>query len=144
MPEANYKMKLGAMPEVRTFAATLGHIINSNYFYCARAKGEAIPAETDYENTLQTKAQLVKAMHDAIGYCSVVYDALTDATAMQTVIARGPSGPGHLVLRVQVLFNNIGHDCEVYGSLVGYFRTANLVPPSTAAVNAANSGGHGS
>jgi len=140
MLEANYKMKLGAMPEVRTFGATLGHIINSNYFYCSRAKGEAIPDETDYEMTPQTKAQLVKAMHAAVDYCSPVYESLTDETLTQTVLAKGATGPGRLVLRIQVLINNIGHNDEEYGNLVGYFRTANIVPPSTAAINAASGG----
>lgn len=140
MPEANYKMKLGTMPEVRTFGATLGHIINSNYFYCSRAKGEAIPDETDYEMTPQTKAQLVKAIHEAVNYCSPVYESLTDETIAQTVLAKGSTGPGRLVLRVQVLINNIGHNDEEYGNLVGYFRTANIVPPSTAAINAASGG----
>jgi DinB superfamily len=140
MPEANYKMKLGTMPEVRTFGATLGHIISSNYFYCARAKGEAVPDETDYETTTQTKDQLVKAMHEAVSYCSSVYESLTEATITQTVLAKSPTGPGRLVMRIQVLITNIGHNDEEYGKLVGYFRTANIVPPSSAPINSTNGG----
>jgi hypothetical protein len=141
MPEANYSMKIGTMPEVRTFGSMIGHIIDANYLFCAQAKGEADPATMKYETTPQTKDQLVKAMHDAITYCSSVYDTLTDATAMQMITPpAGPAGPARAQLRVAVLMRNIGHNNEEYGNLVGYFRAANLVPPSTAAANAAAAG----
>jgi uncharacterized damage-inducible protein DinB len=141
MPEANYGMKIGTMPEVRTFGSMLGHIIDANYLFCSMAKGEADPATMKYETTPQTKDQLVKAMHDALAYCSSVYDTLTDATAMQMVTPpAGPAGPSRPTLRVAILIRNIGHNNEEYGNLVGYFRAANLVPPSTAAANAAAAG----
>ena len=138
MPEVNYNMKIGTMTEVRTFGSMLGHIINANYLFCAQAKGETSPQTIDYEKTPQTKDQLVKAMHDAISYCSSVYDTLTDATAMQMLTPpAGPAGPARPQLRVAILIRNIGHNNEEYGNLIGYFRAANLVPPSTAAANAA-------
>ena len=142
MPEANYNMKIGTMPEVRTFASMLGHIIDANYLFCAQAKGEASPATMRYETTKDlTKDQLVKAMHDALAYCSTAYDTLTDATAMQMVTPpAGPTGQGRPALRVAILIRNVGHNNEEYGNLVGYFRAANLVPPSTAAANAAAAG----
>jgi uncharacterized damage-inducible protein DinB len=139
MPEANYGMKIGTMPEVRTFGAMLGHVVNANYYYCAMAKGEADPQTVDYEKTPQTKDQLAKAMHAALDYCGTVYDSLTDATAMQMVTVQGANGAGRPTLRVAILMRNVGHNNEEYGNLVGYFRAAGLVPPSTAA--AAASGG---
>jgi len=72
-------------------------------------------------------------MHAAIDYCATAYDSLTDATAMQMVTTQGPNGPGRAQLRVAILIRNVGHNNEEYGNLVGYFRTKNLVPPSTAA-----------
>jgi uncharacterized damage-inducible protein DinB len=144
MPEANYTMKIGTMTEVRTFGAMLGHIINANYLFCSQAKGEASPQTMDYEKTAQTKDQLVKAMHDAITYCSSAYDTLTDATAMQMITPpAGPAGPARAQLRIAILIRNVGHNNEEYGNLVGYFRAANLVPPSTAAANAAAAGRRG-
>jgi uncharacterized damage-inducible protein DinB len=141
MPEANYGMKIGTMPEVRTFGSMLGHIIDANYLFCSMAKGEADPATMRYETTPQTKDQLVKAMHDALTYCGSAYDTLTDATAMQMVTPpASPAGPSRPTLRVAILIRNIGHNNEEYGNLVGYFRAANLVPPSTAAANAAAAG----
>jgi hypothetical protein len=141
MPEANYGMKIGTMPEVRTFGAMIGHVINANYLFCSQVKGEASPQTVDFERTAQTKDQLVKAMHDAITYCSAAYDTLTDATAMQMVTPpAGPAGPARAQLRVAILMRNVGHNNEEYGNLVGYFRAANLVPPSTAAAAAAAAG----
>jgi hypothetical protein len=142
MPEANYGMRIGTMPEVRTFGSMLGHIIDANFLFCSMAKGEASPATMRYETAKDlTKDQLVKAMHDALAYCSAVYDTLTDATAMQMVTPpAGPAGPSRPTLRVALLMRNIGHNNEEYGNLVGYFRAANLVPPSTAAAAAAAAG----
>jgi uncharacterized damage-inducible protein DinB len=138
MPEANYNMKIGTMTEVRTFGSLLGHVINANYIFCSQVKGESSPQTVDFEKTPQTKDQLVKAMHDAIAYCSPVYDTLTDANAMQTLTPpAGPAGPARAQLRVGLLLRNVVHNNEEYGNIVGYFRAANLVPPSTAAANAA-------
>jgi hypothetical protein len=141
MPEANYNMKIGTMTEVRTFGSMIGHVINANYLFCSQAKGEASPQTINYETAAQTKDQLVRAMHEAILYCSAAYDSLTDTTAMQMITPpAGPAGPARAQLRVAVLMRNVGHNNEEYGNLVGYFRAANLVPPSTAAAAAAAAG----
>lgn len=133
MPEEKYSAKLGTQPETRTFAALMGHIINANYFFCAAVKGEADPQTTDYEKTPQTKAQITAAIQAAIDYCGPLYDSLTDATAMQMVTpAQVPGrGPGRPVLRVVGLMRNVIHNNEEYGNLIGYFRSNNMVPPSS-------------
>src|SRR5689334_6257340 len=41
MAEANYSFK--PIDGVRTFGQILAHVADSNYFYCARSKGEAPP-----------------------------------------------------------------------------------------------------
>src|SRR5579863_149293 len=141
MPEENFSMKLGTTPEVRTFGQMIGHVVNANYFFCAMAKGEADPQTVDYEHTAQTKAQLVAGMHAALDYCQPVYDSLTDATVSQMVTVPGQNGaPGRPQLRIGILLRNIGHNNEEYGNLVGYFRTKNLVPPSTAAASGGRRG----
>lgn len=145
MPEANFTMKLGTTPEVRTYGSLVGHVINWNCIFCARAKGEASPNTTDYENTPQTKDQLVKGMHAAIDYCGPMYDSLTDSSGMMMVTP--PAAPGHGPGRpysfIQPLVQNIIHSNEEYGNIVGYFRAANLVPPSTAAAAEAGAGRRG-
>jgi hypothetical protein len=142
MPEANSSMKLGTTAEVRTYGALLGHVIDGNYVFCSRAKGEANPQTTNYEKANLMKDQLVKAMHAAIDYCGPMYDSLTDASRMMMVIP--PTAPGRGSGRpypmVQQLIQNIIHNNEEYGNIVGYFRAANLVPPSTAAAAAAEAG----
>jgi len=142
MPDANFSMKLGTTPEVRTYGSLVGHVINANFFFCARAKGETSPNTTDYEKTPQTKDQLVKAMHSAIDYCGPMYESLTDASGMIMVTppAAAGRGPGRPYPFIQSLLYNIIHNNEEYGNIVGYFRAANLVPPSTAAANAAAAG----
>jgi hypothetical protein len=132
MPEENYSAKLGTTAEARTFAQMLGHTINSNFNACANAKGEKNPNTVDYEHTAQTKADLAKAMHAAVDYCTPIYDALTDATAMETITPQGPNGPGRPTTRGIILIRNIVHNNEMYGNLVGIFRAKNIVPPSTA------------
>ncbi len=66
-------------------------------------------------------------------YCAPLYESLTDATAMQMVTpptAQG-RGPGRPVLRVAGLLRNVIHNNEEYGNLIGYFRSNNMVPPSS-------------
>jgi hypothetical protein len=142
MPEANFTMKLGTTPEVRTYGSLVGHVINANFLFCSRAKGEANPQTVNYETTTQTKDQLVKAMHTAIDYCGPLYESLTDASGMMMVtpLAAPGRGPGRPYPFIQPLIQNIIHNNEEYGNIVGYFRAANLVPPSTAAANAAAAG----
>lgn len=145
MPDANFSMKLGTTPEVRTYGSLVGHVINANFIFCARAKGEASPNTTDYEKTPQTKDQLVKGMHAAIDYCGPMYGSLTDSSGMMMVTppAAAGRGPGRPYPFIQPLVQNIIHNNEEYGNIVGYFRAANLVPPSTAAAAAAGAGRRG-
>ncbi|HKV99317.1 MAG TPA: DinB family protein [Vicinamibacterales bacterium] len=125
MPEANYNFK--PVDTVRTFGQVLAHVADSNYFYCARSKGEAPPvADGTLEKTATTKAAIVKALGESVAYCDAVYGALTAASAADMVTAGNNQIP-----RVQPLFSNASHNVEHYGNLVTYFRMKNMVPPST-------------
>jgi hypothetical protein len=132
-PDDKYTVKLGTQPETRTFAALIGHIINENYLICSIAKGEADPLTKDYEKNPGTKADMAAAMQAAIDYCTPIYNALTDASAMEMVTppaapGRGPATPRP---RAAILIFNLAHNNEEYGNIVGYFRANNLVPPSS-------------
>jgi uncharacterized damage-inducible protein DinB len=133
MPEEKYSVKLGTQPETRTFAGLMGHIIDANYFFCSAIKGEANPETFQYEKTAQTKAQITAAIQAAVDYCAPLYESLTDATAMQMVTPPSAAGrgPGRPVLRVAGLLRNVIHNNEEYGNLIGYFRSNNMVPPSS-------------
>jgi uncharacterized damage-inducible protein DinB len=125
MPEADYGFK--PVDTVRTFGQLLAHVADSNYFYCARSKGEAPPVpDGTLETTATTKAAIVKALGESVAYCDAVYGSLTAASAAETVKAGNNQIP-----RVQPLFSNVSHNVEHYGNLVTYFRLKKMVPPST-------------
>jgi uncharacterized damage-inducible protein DinB len=125
MPEADYSYK--PVDTVRTFGQILSHVADSNYFYCARSKGEAPPVpDGTLEKTATTKAAIVKALRESVAYCDTVYAALTPTSAAETVKAGDNQIP-----RVQPLFSNVSHNVEHYGNLVTYFRMKKMVPPST-------------
>lgn len=125
MPEADYAFK--PVDGVRTFGEILAHVADSNYFYCARSKGEAPPVpDGTLEKTATTKAAIVKALGESVAYCDAVYSSLTAASAADIVQAGNNRIP-----RVQPLFANASHNVEHYGNLVTYFRVKKMVPPST-------------
>ena len=125
MPEADYSFK--PVDSVRTFGQILAHVADSNYFYCARSKGEAPPVpDGTLEKNATTKAAIVKALGESVAYCDAVYAALTPTSAAETVKAGNNQIP-----RVQPLFGNVSHNVEHYGNLVTYFRMKKMVPPST-------------
>jgi uncharacterized damage-inducible protein DinB len=125
MPEANYGYK--PVDTVRTFGQILAHVADSNYFYCARSKGEAPPVpDGTLEKTATTKAAIVKALNESVAYCDAVYASLT-ATSAADMVKTG----NRQIPRVQPLFANASHNVEHYGHLVTYFRMKEMVPPST-------------
>jgi uncharacterized damage-inducible protein DinB len=125
MPEADYSFK--PVDTVRTFGQILTHVADTNYFYCARSKGETPPVpDGSLEKTATTKAAIVKALGESVAYCDAVYAALTPTSAAETVKAGNNQIP-----RVQPLFGNVAHNVEHYGNLVTYFRMKKMVPPST-------------
>ena len=125
MPEANYSFK--PIDSVRSFGQILAHVADSNYFYCARSKGEPPPVpDGTLEKSATTKAAIVKALGESTAYCDAVYASLTAATAADMVKAGENQIP-----RVQPLFANVAHNVEHYGNLVTYFRLKKMVPPST-------------
>lgn len=134
MPEAEFAFQPGK--DVRTFGGFVGHITNSAYGYCSRAKGEANPNKEDFEKVL-AKAPLVAGLKAATAYCDVVYQAQTDASLID-LVAMGPSQQP----RGQILVQNLSHNNEHYGNLVTYMRLKGLVPPSTERVTAPRSGGN--
>jgi uncharacterized damage-inducible protein DinB len=125
MAEADYNFK--PADTVRSFGQILAHVADSNYFYCARSKGEAPPVpDGTLEKTATTKAAIVKALGESVAYCDAVYASLTAASAADMVKAGDNQIP-----RVQPLFSNVSHNVEHYGNLVTYFRIKKMVPPST-------------
>jgi len=127
MPEADYAFK--PVATVRSFGEVLAHVAGASYVFCSAAKGEKSPfSEEHFEKAATTKAQIVKAVADAMTYCDGVYGALTDAKAGQSIempFGMG-KGPGATALMM-----NTGHLLEHYGNLVTYFRIKGMVPPTS-------------
>lgn len=122
MPEANYSFK--PSPDVRSYGAILGHLIDDQYFFCAAAKGET--KESNAEKTITTKAALVAGLKTVFAYCDSSYDSLTDAKGAKMM----KFGRGERSLS-GILNFNISHDFEHYGNLITYLRIKGLVPPSS-------------
>lgn len=131
MAEADYSMKPGAQAEVRSFGQLIGHVANANYSYCSSAKGEKNPNQGNDIEKLATKAELAKALNDALAYCDGVYAGLTDASAMETVQLTMANGRQIQFIRASRLIQNFAHNNEHYGNLVTYFRIKSIVPPSS-------------
>jgi uncharacterized damage-inducible protein DinB len=123
MPEENYSFK--PTETVRSYGQVLGHIADAQYLFCSIALGENNPAPK-IEQTKTSKADLTAALKDAFAYCNKAYDAMTDATASQTLSLFGKDAP-----RLGVLSVNTMHSVEHYGNLVTYMRLKNIVPPTS-------------
>ena len=123
MPEENYNFK--PTEAVRSFGQILGHVADSNYFFCSMVLGEKNPS-LKIEKTKASKADLIASLKDAFTYCDKAYNGMTDASGSETVKLFGGDTRKRDVLTV----NNM-HSIEHYGNIVTYLRLKNIVPPSS-------------
>ena len=123
MPEENYSFK--PTPDVRSFGQLVGHVADSQYYFCALAAGETKPAE-GIENSKTTKAELVAALKEAVAYCSKAYAGMTDTKGGEMVKLMN-----YDFARLTVLAGNIAHDYEHYGNMATYMRLKGIVPPTS-------------
>ncbi|MEO5739660.1 MAG: DinB family protein [Vicinamibacterales bacterium] len=127
MPEADYSFR--PVNTVRTFGEILAHVAGANYVFCSAAKGETSPhAESAFEKTATTRAQIIKVLGESIAYCDGAIAALDDKRAGETIELPFGMGKGARALPLMV---NSGHVQEHYGNLVTYFRIKGMVPPSS-------------
>jgi uncharacterized damage-inducible protein DinB len=123
MPEENYSFK--PTPDVRSFGQLVGHLADSQYFFCSTAASETSPGgETEKSKT--AKADLVAALKDAVAYCNKTYAGMTDAKGSQMVKLMN-----YDFARLTVLSTNTAHMYEHYGNMVTYLRLKGIVPPSS-------------
>ncbi|MEW6209084.1 MAG: DinB family protein [Acidobacteriota bacterium] len=121
MPEADFNFR--PTPFSRSFAETLGHIVDAQYLFCSQLRGESNPLKQSIEKTMKTKSELLKAVKDSFDYCDGTFNALTDAMLSQKTRQGRPNAFWPLI--------NIYHGGEHYGNLSTYLRLKYLVPPST-------------
>jgi uncharacterized damage-inducible protein DinB len=123
MPEENYAFK--PTEAVRSFGQIVGHVADAQYMFCSAVLGEKNPSYK-VEKTKTSKAELIAALNEAFAYCDKAYDAMTDASGVETVKLMGGDMPKLGALSV----NNV-HTIEHYGNLVTYMRMKSVVPPTS-------------
>ena len=129
VPENLYSFR--ATPDVRTIAQLIGHVADGSANICASASGDKPPA-LNAEKSMTTKAQLTKALTEALAFCDKVIAGMDDKRAMETTkFFVGGSSP-----RAMILAFNTSHNFEHYGNLVTYLRLNKIVPPSSAGAGA--------
>jgi uncharacterized damage-inducible protein DinB len=131
MPAADFGFK--PTPAVRSFAELIGHVVNTNFFFCSQAKSEKSPGTMNFEKVAD-KAALVKALNESLDYCDGAYGATNDAN-FQQLIKLAPVGRGAAnseTARGSILMFNTTHNNEHYGNIVVYLRLKGQTPPSTA------------
>jgi uncharacterized damage-inducible protein DinB len=131
MPEEFYGLRPGAQEEVRTFGQHMAHIANFNFLWCAQASGQKNPNSDNLEKTLKTKAEFMKALKDSYAFCDSAYNSLTDASGAETLEMTQEGGRTRRLPRMGLLLLNLGHNDEVYGSMVTTMRIKNIVPPGS-------------
>ena len=124
LPESLYAFK--ATPDVRSIGQLIGHVADASMNICATASGEKV-TPINAEKSMTAKAQLSKALADALAFCDNIIAGMTDAKAMETVkFFAGGMSP-----RAMVIAFNTAHSNEHYGNLVTYMRLNKIVPPSS-------------
>jgi uncharacterized damage-inducible protein DinB len=126
-PEDKYDFK--PTPAQRSFAEQLLHAAGANYFFTNPATGKKMPAGEDPKRAdYKTKADVA----------AFVKKSFEDGAA--AIKAKGDKGMSDLLVdpfanqqtRVSdMAWGLIEHNGEHYGQLVGYLRTAGLVPPES-------------
>jgi uncharacterized damage-inducible protein DinB len=124
MPEENYSFK--PIDTIRSFGQLAAHIADGQYEFCSFVAGDKNPP-ADIEKTKTTKADIVQAMKDAMGYCDKAYGMLTDASGAEKIKLFGQFD----LPKLTVLSMNTAHTDEHYGNMVTYLRLKGMVPPST-------------
>ena len=123
-------------PEIKTFAANLGHIIRSNAGQCSALLGRRLPlADQDLEKTVTAKADLVKAMNEVFTFCDEYFmnmsdDQLKTGTYQTSVTRDGQKIPLN-VPHISNVASFLSHNNEMYGYMSVYMRLKGIVPPSS-------------
>jgi len=117
-------------PDVRTWAALMGHIADDNNGSCFALAGETErPVRFDQNGKLADtaaafkKADIVRVLNESFARCDKAFAAVTPENMMDRQGTRSKIG---------ALIYDTQHISEHYGNIVTYMRLQNMVPPSTA------------
>jgi uncharacterized damage-inducible protein DinB len=121
MPEDLYAFQ--PVPEIRTFAALLAHIADSQLGLCSSVRGERKPPTAANKTA---KADLVAALAASYAECDGAWDSITDANATE-LVGQGKNAR----TKLGTLIYMTAHSNEEYGYMSVYMRLKNIVPPSS-------------
>ena len=122
MPESLYNYKPAS--DVRTFGQLIGHIIESNYFFCNQILEDGKAVDTDA--IVGSKSKLLSALSESFSYCEDAHKQLDEKSSLDQVHFQGQLKP-----KLEVLNTNNMHNIMHYGNLVIYLRMNGLVPPTS-------------
>jgi len=131
MPEDGYTLVPGEGS--RTFAGAVGHVADAQAATCGALAGT--PTQLGASN-MTAKADLVAALKKSFDLCDIAYNGV-NATNHDEAVTAGFGGPQP---RNSVLWGNLAHSEEMYGTLAVYVRVKNMVPPSSAGRGGAGKG----
>jgi hypothetical protein len=120
MPEDAYSFK--ATDAVQSFADRIKHVA-AQIRTCGNVKGE----QKTMDNSVTSKADIVKALKASFDACDAAWDSMTDATAVEMM----QGGRGAPTSKLGTLIRNTNHDSEMYGYISVYMRLKGIVPPSS-------------
>jgi hypothetical protein len=122
LTDADYQFKVGSMAETRTFGQLFSHIAQAQFGTCAAVKGVANPVQgQQLEQTLKTKAEVMKALNDSFAFCDDAFSSLTEQNALEQL----KQGQG-TIARAAALANLVVHSNEMYGTSAAYLRTKGI------------------
>jgi uncharacterized damage-inducible protein DinB len=126
-PEDKYDYK--PTPAQRSFAEQLLHASGANYFFTNLAKGEPLPAVEDPPRSkYKTKADVVAFVKKSFEDGAAVIKSKGDAGMQGTLV---DPFENQKVRVYEMAYGLLEHSGEHYGQLVGYYRSAGMVPPES-------------
>lgn len=126
-PEDKYDYK--PTPAQRSFAEQLLHASGANYFFTNLAEGKPLPAVEDPPRSkYKTKADVVAFVKKSFEDGAAVIKSKGDA-GMQGMLV--DPFENQQVRVFEMAYGLLEHSGEHYGQLVGYYRSAGMVPPES-------------
>ena len=126
-PEDKYDYK--PTPAQRSFAEQLLHASGANYYFTNLAEGKPLPAAEDPQRAkYKSKADVVAFVKKSFEDGAAVIKAKGDKGMEGTVV---DPYENQKVRLYEWAYGFIEHNGEHYGQLVGYYRSAGMVPPES-------------